>query len=349
MTFRSWLSVATLVLIGVIVYFSRHELHRAWILLEHVNIWILLLLIPGQIFVYLAGGEMMFSYLRAKKSIGHITPLGLARLALELNFVNHVLPSAGVSGISYMGWRLGQLGVSSGRATMSQLVRYVMGLAAFVTLLAIAVLVVTVDGSINRSIILVSILLAGGILFTMISLIFLLSNSRRIDAFTSWLTKKANWLGRKVTFGRKSRLVHYQKIKKFFNELHEDFMALRADKKLLIKPYLWGLAYTAGDVALFSIAFIALGESVNPAPILIAYGVAAMAGFFVATPGGAGAYEAIMVAFLAAAGVSQGAAIAGILLARVILLLGTIIFGYIFYQHALIKYGKRKLPKLPEV
>jgi uncharacterized protein (TIRG00374 family) len=90
------------------------------------------------------------------------------------------------------------------------------------------------------------------------------------------------------------------------------------------------------------VTFWALGEPVNPAPILIAYGVATLAGFIVVTPGGAGAYETIMVAFLALAGIAQGTAIAGIVLARVILLLSTIGFGYLFYQHALIKYGRNR-------
>jgi hypothetical protein len=34
-------------------------------------------------------------------------------------------------------------------------------------------------------------------------------------------------------------------------------------------------------------------------------------------------------------------AIAGTLLARVTLVLGTIIFGYVFYQLTVLKYGKR--------
>jgi putative heme transporter len=75
---------------------------------------------------------------------------------------------------------------------------------------------------------------------------------------------------------------------------------------------------------------------------LIAYGVASLAGFFVITPGGAGAYEAIMVAFLAVAGIGSGIAIAGIVLTRVIVLMGTIGLGYVFYQHAILKYGKQR-------
>ena len=101
----------------------------------------------------------------------------------------------------------------------------------------------------------------------------------------------------------------------------------------------------AMDAGLFVITFFALGEPVNPAPILIAYGVASLASFVVLTPGGAGAYEAIMVTFLAVAGLASGVAITGIVLTRVIVLLGTIIFGYIFYQRSLIAYGKRRTAK----
>jgi uncharacterized membrane protein YbhN (UPF0104 family) len=47
-----------------------------------------------------------------------------------------------------------------------------------------------------------------------------------------------------------------------------------------------------------------------------------------------------MVAFLAASGVTPDVAIAGTLLARMILLSGTILFGYVFYQLTVLKYGK---------
>ena len=161
-----------------------------------------------------------------------------------------------------------------------------------------------------------------------------------------WLVRAVNKVVRKVTFGRKKRTLNHTKVSTFFEEMHRDFTALRADKSILIRPFIWGIVFTLADVGLFMITFLALGEPINPAPILIAYGVASLAGFFVVTPGGAGAYEAIMVAFLAVAGISQGIAIAGIVLTRVILLLGTIILGYVFYQLALIKYGKHDNPSI---
>jgi putative heme transporter len=265
----------------------------------------------------------------------------LARMSLEMNFVNHILPSGGASGISYMGWRLGHYGVSQSRAAMAQAVRFAMGFIAYIVLMEVAVLIVTIDTGVNRWVILASSVLATSMVIVIVAGMYLLNSKGRIVAFTKWLEKTINILIKKVTFGRAKRLVSHITIEQFFLELHDDYQEILDDKKVLIKPLIWGTVFTITEVFLFWVTFVALGITVNPAPILIAYGVAATAGFFVITPGGAGAYEAIMIAFLAIAGVDKGTAIAGIVLTRVILLLGTITLGYFFYQHALIKYGKK--------
>lgn len=214
-----------------------------------------------------------------------------------------------------------------------------MTFVAFALLLLVALFAVTLDGDLNRWIILTSASLFGAIIGLLLLGIYLLNSKRRIDKFASWMYGTMNFVVRKVTFGRKRKLVRLEVIEEFLGDMHRDFMELKHEKKLLTKPFLWGLVYNIGDAGLFMIAFWSLGEIINPAPILIAYGVASFAGFIVATPGGAGAYEAVMVTFLAFAGISSGVAIAGILLARIIILLGTIVFGYIFYQHALNTYG----------
>jgi putative heme transporter len=346
MSFRMGLSIFTVIFLAIIIFLSRHEIVHAWELLGKVNLWILLLLIPAQILVYYSAGEMIFTYLRSKKSIDDIKGNTLTRIALELNFVNHILPSGGVSGVSYVNWRLGHFGVSAGRATMAQVVKYVGGFGAFIALLLIAVVAVTIDGQINRWIILISSMLVGAMISLMLALVFVLSNKRRIDRFAVWIHRAVNGFIRRISFGRSERRIQQTTIMNFFDELHHDFIALNKDKRLLIKPFMWGLVNVSADALLFLITFWALGVAVNPAIILIAYGVASLAGFFVITPGGAGAYEAIMVSFLAIAGVTSGVAIAGIVLTRVILLIGTILFGYLFYQHALIKYGKYTQPPL---
>lgn len=344
MSFKSWLSIITFVLVGVILFFTRHELVAAWHLLGQVNLWVLSLMVVVILVGYLANGEMIFSYLRGKNHIRSVPMTTLMRMSLELNFVNHVLPSGGVSGISYLTWRLGKFGVSHGRATMAQLVRYIVGFAAFIVLLAISVLVVTIDGNINRWIILISSTLVTAMVGITVMGMYLVQSPKRVHQFSKWLAHTANHLLYKLTRGRKRKLLDEEKICNFFTEMHDDYMEIIRDRRVLLKPLLWGILFTITEVMIFFIAFWALGSVVNPAPILIAYGVASLAGFVVVTPGGAGAYEAIMVFIMSLAGVAGGTAIAGILLTRVLLLVVTIGVGYFFYQNAINRYHKNDRP-----
>jgi uncharacterized protein (TIRG00374 family) len=340
-SFRTWLSIVTLVLVAVLIYFARHQLQHAWRLLSEVDLRLLALVIPISAATYLASGEMIFSYLRQKKLMGDISAWVLARVSLELNFVNHVLPSGGVSGISYLNWRMGKLGVSMSRATMAQAIRYVAGFAAMTTLLAVSVLVVTVDGSINRWIILMSSALVGVMVVATAGLIYLVKSPTRMHRFSAWLEGWVNHTTRRLTGGRKRKLIDLKTLDAFLDDMHDDYLSLNQDKRVLIQPYLWGIFFTLMEIALFYVTFLALGLSVNPASILIAYGLASLTGFAIVTPGGAGAYEAVMVMVLATAGLHEGQAIAGIVLARVIILLVTIVLGYVFYQLTLLKYGRR--------
>ncbi len=346
LSFRSWMSIGTLVLIAVILFFSRRELAHAWQTVGRVDLWVLLLVVPVVALGHLAAGEMIFSYLRQTRHIRDVRIWTQMRISMELNFVNHVLPSGGVSGVSYMNWRLGKLGVRSSKATTAQAVRYVTGFAAMIALLAVAVFMVTVDGTVNRWIILMSSTLVSVMVVATLLLIYLLKSVTRMDKFARLIARVGNTIIEKVTFGRMKHVILTKTIQEFLGEMHEDMIGIVREKKLLAQPFIWGIIFTLADIAVFWVVFWALGSPINPAPILIGYGLASMAGFLVITPGGAGAYETVMVVVLAIAGMSNGEAIAGIVLSRVITLLVTIVGGYIFYQQALLKYGKRNSPKL---
>lgn len=337
---RTWISLATVVLIGLLIYLTRHEIHNAWLLLSQVNLWILALIVPIALLNYYAAGEMFMSYLRQKNRLEDVSALDQIRLALEFNFVSHVLPSGGASGVSYVTWRLVKLGVSPAKAAMAQVVRFTMGFAAFFVLLAISVLLITLDGEINRWIILVSSGLVTLMLIGAALLIYVVSSQQRLIRTANWVTKQINRLTRKFTRGRKRVLVREDTIEGVMTEISEDYHDLKRDKKLLKQPFVWGVIFTLTDVAMFFVAFWSLGVIVNPAPILIAFGLATVAGFIVVTPGGSGAYEALMVSFLAVAGVTGSVALAGILLARIIILLLILVLGYVSYQHAILTYGK---------
>ena len=347
-SFRTWLSIFTGIVLVILVITLWPEIEKAFGYLGQVNLWILALLLPAQLLSYVATGEVLFSYLRRRGTLRSLHPLGAARMSLEFNFVNHVLPSGGAAGISYIGWKLSHYGVSGGNSTMGQLIRFVLIFVSFITLMTTAVIVLAISGQATALVY----WLAGGFVIATLSVIILflvLASSRRpIDGFGRGAARFINGLVRRVTFGRKPQVIDDDTIAKFTHDLHQDYRLMSEDRRVLIVPFLWSFVANLADVSLFYIAFWALGAPVDPAIVLIAYGLSSITAITVVTPGGAGAYEAVMIGFLASAGVAADIAIAGTLLARVILMVGTIVFGYLFYQDTIMRHGKAPVsPTLP--
>jgi uncharacterized protein (TIRG00374 family) len=340
LSLRGWLTIITTVLLVVVVFFAWPEIVRAWRLLDSINLWILVLLIPVQFFSYYATGGMIFSYLRSKGDLKDMKHGSMTRLALELNFVNHVLPSGGAAGFSYLSWILTRHNVSVGRSTMAQIIRFALTFVSFLLILVVAVIALTIDHQIDRTIILLcsglAVLCVGGTFFA----IWLIGSKARLERFSGRLTRFVNRIVTFFTRGRKKEAVKLASISGFFIELHDDYLAIRKDRRILIKPFIWAALANLADVALLWIAFLALGYAVNPALLFVAFGLASIASAVSVTPGGAGVYETIMITFLASSAVPADVAIAGTLIARVTLVLGTILFGYVFYQLTIAKYGK---------
>ncbi|MGV9002249.1 MAG: lysylphosphatidylglycerol synthase transmembrane domain-containing protein [Candidatus Saccharimonadaceae bacterium] len=338
---RGWMTTATIVLLTIVIVAAWPEIKHAWALLGQIDIWVLLLIIPVQLLSYYATGGIIFSYLRAKGDLEEMSRWTMARLALELNFVNHILPSGGAAGFSFLAWILKKHKVSVSRSTMAQLVRFVMTFASFILLLIVSMIILTFRDRIEVTTVVVGGLLViasiGGTSFG----IWLIKSNERLRRFSGWISRVTGRFIGWVTRGRKKEVIKEQTLLEFFDGLHSDYLAIRRERQILIKPFLWAAVANVLDVALLWIAFWSLGFPLDAAILFIAFGTASIIGALSVTPGGAGVYEAVMVTFLAASGVTPEVAIAGTLLARVTLLAGTIIFGYVFYQLTLNKYGKR--------
>jgi len=340
MKLRTWVNIITLILLLIVIYFGWDQMVNAWLLMGKVDIRIFLLIIPVQLFSYYATGEVMFSYLRSKGNIKSMTRWGMARIALELNFVNHIIPVPSIAGFSYLGWILKSHEVGVGRSTMTQIIRFSMMFLSFVLLIIISAIVLIFDHGIDRTVIAISVAFTIASISSTALLIYIIENRKRVINISAWITLKINKILFKFTRGKKSKVLKSNVVEDFFIEVHEDYLEILRDKKILLKPFLWSIASNIFDIALILIVFLALGVWVNPATLCIAYATSSFAAIFAATPGGSGIYEAIMIAFLVSAGIPPGVAIAGTLLARATLFACTIIFGYVFYQLTINKYGK---------
>jgi uncharacterized protein (TIRG00374 family) len=335
--FRFYLNIVTIVAVILLIWFARHDLAEAWALLGQVNLWWLLLLIPLQVIVYYSMSEIGMSYLEKRDQMKKQHWWTKAIIALELNFVNHVLPSGGASGFSYGLWRMKGLGVDTVHATMSQIIRTVISFVAFAPLLIVAAFWIAISDQGNGMMVMVatasSCALIGGVIIGS----FLVSNKKRTVNFVSWFTHLINRVVSKLSFGRKETILNPGRMAEHAESFHSDFVQLMNEKRTLRKPFIWGIIWIIADVAMFEVTFIAMGAFVDPMVLLLAYGASCVAGFVVLTPGGTGAYEAAFILVLAACGVDGGLASAGTLLTRVILVIGTVATGYYFYHKAINK------------
>jgi len=336
---KFWLNTATFILIVVILIAARKDIASAFKDIGRADWLVLSLLLPLQFLSYFAGTEVFLTYLRDRGQLKNVNVLEATSMSLELNFMNHVFPSGGVSGIGYMSWRLGKFGVSAGQSTLAQIMKYVVQMAVFMAMMILALIWAMLTDQMANWIAVATTIAVVSFVFILFFGAYIIGSEKRMRSFSRFFADKVNLLVFFLSFKRKKEVLSPETTEKFFLDFHADYVALMSDKRILLKPIFWSFVFLICDVSLFMITFASLGTFVNPAILFIAFGAAALSGTFMVTPGGTGAYETIMIGILTASGVPATEAFAGVILARVILILLTLVSGSFVYQRALHKYG----------
>ena len=351
--FRKILSVVTLLLLAFVIWNAREEVFQAIDYLGQTNIWIILLLIPEQLFMYFCCGQMFFSYIKAKSyttrtkaddGAQKLKLWTLMRISFELNFVNHAVPSGGVSGLGYIAWRLKPYGSSYAQTSFMYLLRYLITIIAnqTQTLIAITILLISQSFPAENSWILWLVALSCiGVVTACFVAIFVISSKKRISWFAKLVSSLVNWLVKTITFGHKQQLLKESDVKSYCNELHESYEEAHKNRRILIHPILWGIVYSFFEVATYWIVATSMGHfEIFPA-ILVGEAIGSVFGAILPTPGGVGGYEGSMVFIMSLLGVEIGLATAVVVTTRMAVLIGTITSGYGFYQHAISTIGKK--------
>src|SRR5665213_1567528 len=130
---RNWKLILNLVTLGALVlliYAIRDQLAATIDNLGHVNAWALLLIVPIELLNYHSQARL---YQRLFAIVGNkLSYKFLYKMSLELNFVNHVFPSGGVTGLSYFGLRLRERkDISGGKATLIQVMKIALTFLSF--------------------------------------------------------------------------------------------------------------------------------------------------------------------------------------------------------------------------
>lgn len=259
---RTLISLLTLVLVGYVVYQNWDGFVETFNNLNQANIFVLLLLLPEQLFMYYACGEIFFAYLEKKfnKIFGWKEKL---KISTELNFVTRAVPAGGIGGLAYLTYRLHDYKVTAGQASFLYIFRYAITTVVNYLQALVAILVLYAFGAIPEGaewIIWVSLLMNAGVFLGLSLIVFVASSKKRIDFFGKIVMKVTDFAARTVTFGKKRHFVEHKKVQEYFLSIHDCVTIVRKDKKSLISPTVWGLVYSLCEVGAYWIVAISLGR-----------------------------------------------------------------------------------------
>lgn len=325
------INIVTIIALGVVLYLSWPQIVEGLHEIGGAKWSIIALMIPVQIINFYAVGMVYYSFLSSSHS--KITPRNMFKVALELNFVNNVFPSGGVAGFTYLGYRLKHYDIPVARTTLAQTLRFALTFLSFLILLFIGLFMLSLGSSSGGLTLFIGLSIAFLTLFGTGLCVFIISDKRRITAFTAFLPKLINVVFK--AFNRRGDAINITRIEHLFIDLHKDYIELMKDRNRLKEPFLWALVVNASEVLTIYLAYLALGQVVNPGAVILAYSVASFAGLVSIFPGGIGVYEALMTATLASAGVPKALALSATLIYRIFTMIIFVPAGFILYQKAL--------------
>jgi uncharacterized protein (TIRG00374 family) len=338
---RKWkliVNIVTFFALALLVYLTRHQVGSTIKNIGQVRAWVLLLLIPIEALNYHAQAKI---YQRLFEIVGNkIDYKFLYRASLELNFVNHVFPSGGVTGLSYFTLRLRKgKELSSGKATLIHITKISLYIFAYELLLIFGVLALAFKGHANNLVMLTAgslstLLVVGSFIF-----VYIVGSKTRIDTFFTAMTKLINRIIRLVRPSH-PETISINSARGLFHDFHNSYEEIKSKYSRLKSPLMYSLLADATEIMAVYIVYVAFDKLVNIGAVILAYGIANFAGLISVMPGGFGIYEGLMTAALASTGIPPGTSLPITVTYR---LLNTVIQvppGYYLYQRTLKKGGQ---------
>lgn len=332
------LNWVTVVALATLIIAVRHQIWQTVQNLGHVNIFALPAMVIWQALNYHAYTKMYQDYFRILGE--RIRYRSMLRVTLELNLINNIFPSGGVSSFSYFGLRMRDADVPASKSTLVQLTKFITVFISFQLLLVIGLFMLAIGGRANEVTILVSGSLVTLLAVATLGLAFIIGSKSRINAFFTFVTRAINKL---IHIFRRAHpeTINIARARDAFTQLHENYLLLKSDLRSFKSPLFWGLIANLTEVLTVYTVYVAFGHFVNPGAVILAYAVANFAGLISVLPGGVGVYEALMTVVLAAAGVSPGLSIPVTIMYRILNMGIQLPIGYYFY-HKNLRYHQNK-------
>lgn len=333
-----WLVILALVGFGLLLYFQRETLEETWQALLEAKLGYVLLLPVLQCLNYFFIGtyyRKMFAQFGTKISVARSWGVVAA-----MNFVNQVLPSGGLSGITYLAYGF-RAAVSTGKTTLIQVGRYMFAFGAYTLLLPLAILVLIQDGRFSDLSSLVSraagntgALITMAIFASIMGLAIASFISHRLSHFLGGMFHSAfNWFTRTIL--RRKRVYEFNFVKKVSSEFHEGTALVKDKGFKAATPGVFMLLSSFVEVSIVYVSVLAVGSDIGIGPVFLAFVAANIVGVVSVIPGDVGVHEATVIIVLSVFGVDEPMAISATLLYRVFNKMIFLPIGFYFYTKIL--------------
>jgi uncharacterized protein (TIRG00374 family) len=333
---RRWkliLNLVTLAALLILMYAIRGQLANTIHNLTRINGWFLLLIVPVEALNYHAQAKL---YQHLFGLVGNKLPYKfLYKTSLELNFVNHVFPSGGVTGISYFGIRLRRGNeISGGKATLIQVMKLALTFLSFELLIVFGLFCLAVMGKVNNLTVLVAASLSTLLVVFTVAFAYIVGSRERINNFFTTATKVLNRVIN-VIWRSRPETINITRAKDVFDDFHDNYQQLTTRWRELRAPFWYAFLANLTEVLAVYVVYMAFGKFVNFGAVILAYAVANFAGLVSVLPGGVGVYEALMTAVLASAGIPARVSLPVTIMYRVVNTILQLPPGYVLYQQTL--------------
>ncbi len=324
MRLRNILLVVGLIGLVVVVILNIHQFGAFLRLLSTVNILVLLLIVIIQLFSYYLNAR----YYRAILSIFSYHDVSLYTLfegAMAANFVNYIIPSAGVAGAGLFSQVL-YPEIPRGKGVLVQIMRYALSALAVLLMLPIGIGLILLSNHSNKNIDRVAITASLVILALAFVIVAVVNQEKWLRKFIQHLEKRF-----KHIFSR----LNAKSIDEFVNDFYAGYHAMVSQKKGMLVPFGWSIVYVIVEMLTLYLAVLAFGRAIDPGIVIMAYLVANISSFIGGSLFSVGVFELGMLGSFVALGEPFVLALSVTIVYRVMNLIIGLPPGFVFYRRIL--------------
>lgn len=325
MKFRHFAFFLILILLGLLVLRNQGQIQQFIDLFKELNFLVLLLILPVRFGYYWANTRFYEHFFKLYRK--HIPFKELFAGVVGMNFVNTVVPTAGLSGAAYFA-QIFRRDVSQRQSYLAQFFWYIATFLSVVIALGASFTILFFSQSIAQISFRLTLIVTSFVLLVALAVIAVTLNPKLFERLLYILTRPINWFLKLIHRGT----IDSKQTQQFVDGYQSLIELFATNPRQAIRPFTDALLCIVFEVVSIFIVYLAFGHWVNPGAVGASYVFALMLSGLSFFTSGVGLYEATMVAVAVALGVPFQLAFGVTAVYRLIALWLFIPIGLYFYK-----------------